>query len=142
MLHRVCSSEYVSEAWISLVSYANRYTFRYGHKYWNGFEATHFALLSALCDLTNTTITDAMYRFEMQSFITRNVLTDSDFVAQTDEAFDQFTKSLVIDFGRVLDIVQLFTQVDQPYTLFDTAEIHPTFRTERADNQTWSLVSA
>ena len=59
----------------------------------------------------------------MQSFITSNVLTEADFHAQLNTTFDQFIKSLIIDFDLLVDVVQLFTQVDQPYTLFDNANL-------------------
>jgi hypothetical protein len=86
ILHQVCSSDYVTESWISrltigyTISYNNIVHFVEGN--WHCFKATHFQLLLTLCQLANKTITNAINRFYMQSVITSNVLTEPDFPAQ------------------------------------------------------------
>jgi hypothetical protein len=132
-LHQVCSSDFVSESWILLLSYvdmgiANEYK-------WRGLGTRHFQLLSTICQLANTTIDDAVRRFVIQSFITSNVLTESDFNAQLNTTFSQFIQSLIIHFDLLVDMNLLFTQVDQPYTTFDNAELVFSNTTDETNDQ-------
>ena len=135
-LHQVCSSDYVNQSWITLLSY---FGVTSGEKqpfdYWRGLGDKHFRLLSALCQLANQTITDTIHRFHMQSFITANVLTELDFYAQLNTTYHQFIQSLLVDFSMLVDIVHLFNQVDQPLTLFDNGQVILSDRTNQTDSQ-------
>jgi hypothetical protein len=90
---------------------------------WNGLGARYFRMLSTICQLANETIDDAVRRFGVQSFITSNVLSEDDFNAQMNTTVNKLTESLVIQFGLLVNTVRLFTQVDQPYTNFNNAEL-------------------
>ncbi|CAF3959134.1 unnamed protein product, partial [Adineta steineri] len=70
-LHQLCSSDFITENWISLLS-LTQLTVLYGARIteWDGFKGTHFRFLSTLCQLANKTVTDAIQRFGIQSFIT------------------------------------------------------------------------
>ena len=118
-LHQVCSSDYVTESWISLLLLLEANPD--GTASWYGVGSRHFHLLSTLCQLANETIADAINRFGIQSVVSSNVLTELDFKAQLNTTLNQFLQSMIIDFSHLVDTVQLFTQVDQPYTRFDNA---------------------
>ena len=122
-LHQVCSSDYVTESWISLLSFMDMDQLGVPDTSWYGLGSRHLHLLSTLCQLANETIADAINRFGIQSVVSSNVLTELDFYAQLNTTLNQFLQSMVIDFGHLVDTVQLFTQVDQPYTRFDNAEL-------------------
>ena len=66
--------------------------------------------------MANTTIDDAVRRFNVRSFVTSNLLTEIDFNAQLNSTITQFIQSTTIDYSRLIDIIRLVTQVDQPFT--------------------------
>ena len=134
-LHQVCSSDYVTESWISLLLYFEIPYFNTPSTAWYGLGSRHFSLLSTLCQLANETITDTINRFGIQSVVSSNVLTEFDFNAQLNTTLKQFLQSMVIDFSHLVDTVQLFTQVDQPYTRFDNAELIPDIMTNETNEQ-------
>jgi hypothetical protein len=115
-LHQVCSSDYVSESWILLLSYFELDYMGVILETWSGLGARHFQLLSSLCELANQTITDAINHLGIQFLISADVFTESDFNHQSNTTFIQFIQSIVIDFNLIVDIVHLVTQVDQPFT--------------------------
>jgi len=65
--------------------------------------------------MANTTIDDAVRRFNARSFVTSNLLTEIQFDAQLNTTLTQFIQSTSIDYNRLLDIIHLVTQVDQHY---------------------------
>ena len=122
-LHQVCSSDFVKEGWIASM-FRLDLTVR-GVQYfgWYGFRTPHFRLLSTLCELANRTVSDAVHRFSKQSLITLNVIPEADFNAQLNFTFNQFKKSLSTNFDLLVMLVQLGTQVDQPYTMNSNAKL-------------------
>ncbi|CAF4098156.1 unnamed protein product, partial [Adineta steineri] len=117
-LHQLCSSDFITENWISLLS-LTQLTVLYGLRIteWDGFKGTHFRFLSTLCQLANKTVTDAIQRFGIQSFITLNVTTETSFDIQLNIIVNQFAQSFITSFDLLIQTVQLLTQTDQPYTL-------------------------
>jgi hypothetical protein len=73
ILHQICSSDYTSELWITLLSYSYvtfaDYTTPSIWGDWHGFEGQHFQLLFSFCQLATKTIDDAIDRFNIQSII-------------------------------------------------------------------------
>ena len=100
-----------------------------------GLVGRHFQLLSTLCQLANKTVDDAVYRFAMRSFVTSNVLTESEFNAQLNTTLKQFIQSLIIQFGLLVNTTQLFTKVDQPYTSFQNAILIVQMMTNATNDQ-------
>ncbi|UJR16996.1 hypothetical protein I4U23_003894 [Adineta vaga] len=115
LLVEMCSSDFVSDAWITFLSLVN--TGLYNN--WATRAAHQFRLLSAICQLVDKTITDAVQRFILRSLVTFNVLTESDFNLQSNTTIEQFKQSTIINFGLLLDTVHLFLRVDQPCKLSD-----------------------
>jgi hypothetical protein len=110
-LHPVCSSDLVSEHWISILM---PIILSKNSRDWRNQAGPQFQLLSDLCRLANKTIDDAIRRFIKQSFITSNVLTKFDFDTQLNTTLDQFFQSTIIYFSQLIDTVRLLMQVDQP----------------------------
>ncbi|CAF1637182.1 unnamed protein product, partial [Adineta ricciae] len=123
-LHSLCTSDFVSETWISLFSYVTNVLY-FGYRFfaWNGFTSQHFRLLSILCQLANKTITDAVHRFGIQTFVTLNVTSEDIFNIQLDITVHEYTQSFGADFYLLLKTIQLFTQADQPYTMGNNANL-------------------
>jgi hypothetical protein len=122
-LHQVCFSDLINESWIESLLYLDSTYSKYDPEHWPGLETKHFQLLSTICQLANKTIDNAVDRFYSQSFITSNVLVETDFYVQLNSTLTQFNQTLIVHFSSLIDTVHLFTQVDQPYTTFDNAEL-------------------
>ncbi len=112
ILHEVCSSDFVTDQWISLLE---KSTTGYNFPDWRNTAPSQFHFLSDLCKLANTTIEEAVQRFFLQSFIASIVLTETDFNAQLNATLHQFFRSTIVYFGLLIKTVRIFTQVDQPY---------------------------
>jgi hypothetical protein len=120
ILHQVCSSDFVNDFWISMLITMNS-----GRNVldWHSLAARRFRFLSSLCQLANKTANDAVHRFTSRSFMTPNLITESDFITQLNTTLSQFTRSVVIQFGLLVNTVHLFIQVDQPFTRLINAEV-------------------
>ena len=112
ILHQICSSDFVSQRWISIMKSSGT---RWVPFDWRNKAPFQFQLLSDLCQSTNKTIDDAVRRFNEQSFITSSVLNEIDFNIQLNATLEQFFQSTVINFGVFTDTVRLLMQVDQYY---------------------------
>ncbi|CAF1442578.1 unnamed protein product [Adineta ricciae] len=119
-LHQVCSSDFMSQHWIRLMGFSDDIS---GIRLaWRGFSVRHFRLLFTLCQLANSSVNDALQRFATQSFITLNAISKDDFNIQTNITFYQFIQLFIINFDLLVNLGQLFTQIDQPYTIGDNAK--------------------
>ncbi len=123
-LHQVCSSDFVNDSWISML--AIKMDARNASD-WHVTAAQRFQLLSSLCQIANETIKDAVQRIDARSLITPNLLTKSDFISQLNTTLTQFTQSIIIQFGLLVDTVRLFTRIDQPYAKFTNATVVSNF---------------
>ena len=112
ILHEVCSSDLISNEWISLL---RKVTTENNSPDWRNTASLQFQLLSDLCNLANRTIEDAVQRFISQSFIASTILTEVDFNVQLNTILDQFFQSTIIYFGLLIKTVRILTQIDQPY---------------------------
>ncbi|CAF0992437.1 unnamed protein product [Adineta steineri] len=116
-LHQLCSSDFITENWITLLSLSQSDFVGWYEMDWFGFGGTHFRFLSTLCQLANKTVTDAIQRFDIQSFITLNVTTETSFNIQLHIIVNDFAQSFITNFDLLIQTVQLLTQTDQPYKL-------------------------
>jgi hypothetical protein len=112
ILHQVCSSDFVSDDWISILKSIPEVSMK--NNDWRRNAHSQFQLLSILCQLANKTINDAVHRFIMQSFITSSVLIENHFNIQFNTTLNQFFNSMIIYFGLLVNTVRLLHQVDQP----------------------------
>nr|ACD54674.1 unknown [Adineta vaga] len=112
ILHRVCSSDYVSEYWLSILSNISKH---FDNNNWRNSAKSQFQLLSNLCQLANKTIIDAMNSFLLNNFITLNVIDEDDFNKQFNASLIEFFHSIINQFSGLIKIVRLIIQVDQPF---------------------------
>lgn len=111
VLHQVCSSDFVTDRWLSIMEDIVDLTF----EDWRNRAYSQFHLLSELCRLANNTISDALHRFLLQSFIASSILPEFYFNTQLNTTLNQFFQLTINSFGSVVDTTRLLTQVDQPY---------------------------
>ncbi|CAF1013972.1 unnamed protein product [Adineta ricciae] len=111
VLHQVCSSDWVSDRWLSIL----QRVVDYNTEDWRNRAYLQFKLLSNLCQLAKNTIDDAVHHFLSQSLIIASVLSKIEFHTQLDATLNQFSQSTITSFGSLVNIARLFTQVDQFY---------------------------
>ncbi|CAF3980042.1 unnamed protein product [Rotaria sp. Silwood1] len=111
ILHQVCSSDFVTDRWLSIVKNVADWT----SEDWRNRAYSQFSSLSNYCQLANNTINDAVHRFLLRSLIVRSVMPENEFNIQMNEELDHFFKLTINAFGSLIDIGHLITQVDQPY---------------------------
>lgn len=109
-LHEVCSSDFVSDHWISILQSSMT---SYSDEDWRQQAYSEFRLLSNLCQLAKKTIDDSIGQFLSKSFIASTMISEIDFDTQMNETFSQFTNSIRVNFNTLLDTIELTTKVDQ-----------------------------
>ncbi|CAF1235054.1 unnamed protein product [Adineta steineri] len=115
--HQVCSSDFIDKRWLTMLS---------GNKHpdvsvdWRNTAHKRFQLLSTLCELGNQTIGNATKQFMLQSFVTSNILSETELKSQLNRIIKEFFQSTKIDFGRLINTVRLVMQIDQPYIVRET----------------------
>ena len=112
--HQVCSSDLVSDSWILLLTLSK--SVKWMPLDWLNQGVFQFRLISTLCELANTTVSDAIRSFALQHLVTSNLLTEMNVRAQLNASVNDLIQSAIIGYNRLVDAIRLFTQVDQPYT--------------------------
>ncbi|CAF1027849.1 unnamed protein product [Adineta steineri] len=119
-LHQVCSSEFVSDRWFSVLQNSLSTDFIVNSNFatdWRYRAGSQFQLLSNLCQLANRTIADAIRRFMYQSFVTPNLLSEDNFNAYFNRTFTQLLQSTTSYFSVLVETERLLLQVDQPFAV-------------------------
>ena len=110
-LHQVCSSDFVSDRWISQLKSSMLLN---NNNDWRQKAHSEFNLLSNLCELAKMTVDNSVNEFLSKSFVTSNMISEINFLNQLDGIFSQFTNSIKINFNILLDTISLTIDVDQP----------------------------
>jgi hypothetical protein len=110
VFHPVCSSLYISDAWIISISGLNINDSVYDAIDFRTAGPTFFRTLATLCSLSNITIYNAWYIFSQTPLITDFTLIESEFKARTKVVIEQFQKKTISEFQRVLSLVELHTR--------------------------------
>ncbi|CAF4222336.1 unnamed protein product, partial [Adineta steineri] len=83
IFHQVCSSDLISESWISLL--ANSASADVISGTWISKAAQYFGLLSSICQQAKLTAADNIHDFFARTFVTSYVLIETDFNIQADQ---------------------------------------------------------
>lgn len=110
-IHQVCSSDFVGDRWLSIVSDI----YDYMSQDWRNRAYGQFHILSQFCQLSNDTITNAIQQFLSESLILSNLLTEFQFENQINTTLNEFFQSTINSFVSLIDIEHIFTQTDQFY---------------------------
>ncbi|CAF0939190.1 unnamed protein product [Adineta steineri] len=115
-LHQVCSSDFVSDRWVSVLKNSASSTVLLNSNFttdWHYQASSQFQLLSNLCQLANKTIDDAIRRFKYQSFVAPNLFSEDSFNAYFNRTFTQLFQSTTSYFSVLVETERLLLQVDQ-----------------------------
>ena len=108
--HPVCSSLYISDAWVLSIWSANPADSAYIDIDFRVAGPTFFNTLATLCSLSKTTVDDAWYIFSQTPLITDLPLTQSELYARTKVAIEQFQNDTRNEFKRIVSLVDLHTK--------------------------------
>ncbi|CAF1356585.1 unnamed protein product [Adineta steineri] len=121
IFHQVCSSDLISESWISLLSNSASPDVISGT--WISKAAQYFGLLSSICQQAKLTATENIHDFFARTFVTSYVLIDTDFNIQVNTTVKQLTESIVISFNLFNIMTRLFIQADQPIIVSPASQV-------------------
>ncbi|CAF1200612.1 unnamed protein product [Adineta ricciae] len=119
-LHPICSSDYVSDFWTSILKLA---VIPQAPMDWRNYANSEFQLLSDSCKLVNKTMADTMSHFKMQSFIASYVLNEYDLAKQLNVTLAEFFHSTVVAFSERIETVRLLIQTDQPFAKLGSGDL-------------------
>ncbi|CAF1423886.1 unnamed protein product [Adineta steineri] len=110
--HQICTSDLLDERWISLLG-RNRHTDVMND--WRNRALTQFKLLSNLCQLAQKTVNDSINRFLLESFVSAELVHETEFTIQINLTLQQFFTSTIYPFEILNNLTHLLVQVDQPF---------------------------
>ncbi|CAF1379037.1 unnamed protein product [Adineta steineri] len=101
--HAVCSSDFISKRW---------HDYLFGRANWYYYDrrdirvrgASYFLFLSKLCQISQTTINNALNQFLNTTFINTHMISISEFDSQINDIISQFKNNTLIIFSRRLKL--------------------------------------
>ncbi|CAF1356920.1 unnamed protein product [Didymodactylos carnosus] len=111
--HQICSSDFITPAWISYVGYSHNIIMIHNHLDFRSAGNGLFILLADFCKLVNQTIDDALIVFKSTQFISSNAISSTLFNIQVNALIDLFIQTTTDTFGRSLSIVRQTTQANR-----------------------------
>ncbi|CAF0989475.1 unnamed protein product [Adineta ricciae] len=130
-LHQVCTSFLTSEQWFM-------YLYNTSNNISNGSISDSrqsvpflFQALSVFCQLANRTISDGLFQFRLNQYISTTVTPENLFQSQIQTFIRQFNSSITKNFIRSLDLVQSITHTNVLYSARQT-----NYRLSLLDNAT------
>ncbi|CAF4149931.1 unnamed protein product [Rotaria sp. Silwood2] len=104
-LHQVCSSDFVDKKWIYFL-YGNGFS---GYQERSDLRirgAAYFGFLAKLCKLSDTTIKYTINQFLETSFISSQIMPQSQFNIQMNATTSQFESNTLVQFSHVLQLTR------------------------------------
>ncbi|CAF4013013.1 unnamed protein product [Adineta steineri] len=110
--HQICTSDLLDERWISLLKEDKRAD---DVNDWRNRAFTQFTLLSNLCELARKTANDSIDRFLLESFVSADLVRETELSIQINLTLQQFFTSTIYPFEILNNLTHLLMQVDQPF---------------------------
>lgn len=139
IFHQVCSSDLISEEWISTLTQSQGGVLADGIWFLNS--GSFFEQLSSFCRSANETTYENINAFLARTFATSYVLNEDDFNIQSNRTINQLIESTVINFDLFIDATRLFFQVHQPLTIEGSnVVVNASFDIYQDADQRWTPV--
>ncbi|CAF0883894.1 unnamed protein product [Adineta steineri] len=103
--HQVCSSDFVSIKWINYLFY-DGYWEAYNRRDIRERGSAYFLFLSYLCNISQTTINNAIEQFLNELFINTKLISESEFNIQIENIILQFQNETLTKFSRSLKLLR------------------------------------
>ncbi|CAF4015884.1 unnamed protein product [Rotaria sp. Silwood1] len=104
--HPVCSSLFISAAWLASTSYLNWPDQAERIVDFKGSGQTFFVALQTLCSLAKTTVFNAWYNFKQSAYITDQVVSKKEMIEHIQTTLNQFHSNTVAQFKQSLTLIQ------------------------------------
>ena len=115
--HPVCSSSFVKDIWLDQLVFDRPSGGRaIPRTDWRSASHGYFQALAALCELANSTVNDALHIFGARTFVTTRLLDAVALYEETNYTLNIFIHNTQSEFGRLLSILRLLSQVDQYFS--------------------------
>ena len=108
--HPVCSSPYISKAWIlSIIGKVNP-NFVYNHYDFHMVGQAFFSTVSVLCSTAQSTLFGAWFIFNHSKLITNHAVSNRELISRTNSTLDQFELHTINEFKRLFSLIRLHTK--------------------------------
>lgn len=112
--HQICSSKFIRSEWFEYFNTIHDYL---DIQYWKvDFRQSvtlSFLTLNAMCDLSNRTVSNALFQFGKNQFITSELIRSDLFPIQITSIIDQFQQTLPKNFIPLLQLMSNITYLNQ-----------------------------
>ncbi|UJR19158.1 hypothetical protein I4U23_022288 [Adineta vaga] len=103
--HQVCSSDFVSNRWIRTIFTGSNATYFYGLDF-RTYGSASFQALASFCRLSKDNVLQNIVSFNKMSFISPEILSQTEFQSQIDASIEQFQLFASNEFQTQLNFVQ------------------------------------
>ena len=112
--HQICSSDFVKSEWIEYFNqwFLLAYIDSNGLNYFD-YGSSRFRLLASLCELSNRTVSNALFQFGKTQLITHELLQFDLFAQQINSTIEQLTQNLPNNILRLLQLLRYITNINQ-----------------------------
>ena len=107
--HPVCSSSFVSNAWLVSISSLNTVDSVFAIEDFRVSGQTFFNTVATLCLLAETTVADSWYTASQNSLITDLALPESEFLIRATSILELFKNKTLADFKNALALIEIHT---------------------------------
>ncbi|CAF1189944.1 unnamed protein product [Didymodactylos carnosus] len=117
--HQVCNSSVVSDQWFDYLVHQYSLASYYSEDL-RTLITPHFVVLKAFCQLSQTTVTNAVVQFDQRIFVSAQVLSEDLFQLQGQSFINLFKSQTSGSFTRLLDLISSMTQGNNLIPMFDS----------------------
>jgi hypothetical protein len=103
--HSICPSDFTSRKWLDYLSFGISLHY-YDRRDIRVRGNAYFSFLSALCQISETTINNAIDQFLHDTFISTRLIPESEFQIQIDNIISQFQNVTLAKFSRSLKLIR------------------------------------
>ncbi|CAF3537998.1 unnamed protein product [Rotaria sp. Silwood1] len=100
--HQICESNFVQPWWYQTLSSAENYNSTLNSSI---FISSYFRTISMLCDITKSTLNDAIRQFSSTTFVSSHVRQKQFIVLQTDQLFSVLNSSAITEFDNIISLI-------------------------------------
>jgi hypothetical protein len=111
--HQICNSIFIEDVWLNWL-FENIFASLVYIFDWRYVSSASFNILSKLCALSNSTVYDAIDRFENQIFVSNRLLEEKIFIDNWKSIVNELIQSTETNFGEIIDMLRTLNHADQP----------------------------
>jgi hypothetical protein len=110
--HQMCNSIFIEDVWLNWL-FQNIIVYKVYIFDWRYVSSASFNILSKLCELSNSTVYDAIDRFEKQIFVSNRLLDENIFINNWKSIVNEFIQTTETNFGEIINMLRMLNHADQ-----------------------------